>query len=172
MYQPPMANQGGNLSSKYQQQSSVRSGASAVPPRAAPASGREHLYSPGAASIGQQLNLDDLHSGSHTHSQYIMPNTPMNPPQHSALVQHPTNRLLSTQNLAGGGNATVQSQRNLNSVNNLMQTQLTNQTMHTVHSKTPVQQQSRFRKDDFEMGYILQSKGDRELVYIARKKFN
>ena len=35
----------------------------------------------------------------------------------------------------------------------------------------PHLQQSKFRKDDFEMGFILQSKGDRELVYVARKKF-
>ena len=49
---------------------------------------------------------------------------------------------------------------------------MTNQTLNTVQSRTPLQQPSRFRKDDFEMGFILQSKGDREMVYIARKKFN
>ena len=32
------------------------------------------------------------------------------------------------------------------------------------------QTQSKFRKEDFETGFILQSKGDQELVYIARKK--
>ena len=29
---------------------------------------------------------------------------------------------------------------------------------------------SKLSKQDFEMGFIVQSKGDRELVYVARKK--
>ena len=38
-------------------------------------------------------------------------------------------------------------------------------------SRTPLQPTQRFKKEEFEMGFILQSKGDTELVYIARKKF-
>ena len=33
-------------------------------------------------------------------------------------------------------------------------------------------QASKFRKNDFEVGFTLQGKGDRELIYVARKKFN
>jgi len=39
-------------------------------------------------------------------------------------------------------------------------------------SRTPLPVASKFRKEDFEMGFILQSKSDRELIYIARKKFS
>ena len=49
---------------------------------------------------------------------------------------------------------------------------MTNQTLNTVQSRTPLQQPSRFKKSDFETGYNLQSKSDRELVYIARKKLD
>ena len=39
-------------------------------------------------------------------------------------------------------------------------------------SRTPMQPPSKFRKEDFEMGFILQGKGDQELIYVARKKFS
>lgn len=42
--------------------------------------------------------------------------------------------------------------------------------MTSVRSRTPMAMPSKLSKQDFEMGFIVQSKGDRELVYVARKK--
>ena len=88
-----------------------------------------------------------------------MPITPAHPPQMGlSTINKPA--MMATQVF------TVESNRN----NNWMNTQLTSQTIMTGHSRTPQLPQSKFSKQDFEMGYIIKSKGDRELVYIARKK--
>lgn len=59
------------------------------------------------------------------------------------------------------------SQRNMARNNNFLQT---TGTLTSMRSRTPIAALSKLSKQDFEMGFIVQSKGDRELVYVARKK--